>query len=338
VTDRLFLAPFQGIVGKRPPWWMLRQAGRYLPEYWQVRNRASGFLGLCFTPELAAEVTLQPIRRFGMDAAIVFSDILVIPHALGQKVSYVQGEGPKLEPIAVDRLEARGAAERLAPVYETIGRVRAALPPETALIGFAGSPWTVATYMVEGGSSREHAKIKHQALADPLSFARLIDRVVTSTIDYLRRQADAGVDALQLFESWAGILSEPMFRRWIIEPSRRIVEGIRATHPKMPIIGFPRAAGALIQVYADETQVDAINLDQMVPLSWARSAMPTKVLQGNLDPAVLVAGGQALDDEVRRILDAMADRPFVFNLGHGIVPETPPENVARVAELIKARG
>jgi uroporphyrinogen decarboxylase len=338
VTERPFLAPFKGISGSRPPWWMLRQAGRYLPEYWEVRNRSKGFLDLCFTPELAAEVTLQPIRRFGMDAAIVFSDILVIPHALGQSVSFVQGEGPKLEPIAVERLEARGAGERLKPVYETIRRVRAALPPEKALIGFAGSPWTVATYMVEGGSSRDHARIKHLAIFDPLTFARLIDRVVTSTIDYLRRQADAGVDALQLFESWAGILPEPMFRQWVIEPTKRIVEGVRATHPGIPIIGFPRAAGAMIATYAEETGVDAINLDPTVPIGWARSAIASKVLQGNLDPAILVAGGQMLDDEVARICDAMADRPFVFNLGHGIVPETPPDHVARVAELLKARG
>lgn len=338
MTHRPFLDPFKGIVAKRPPWWMLRQAGRYLPEYWEVRNRSKGFLDLCFSPELAAEVTLQPVRRFGMDAAIVFSDILVIPHALGQKVSFVQGEGPKLEPIDVDRLEARGAGERLAPVYETIRRVRLGLPKETALIGFAGSPWTVATYMVEGGSSRDHAKIRHLALSDPLSFARLIDRVVTASVDYLRRQADAGVDALQLFESWAGILPEPMFRQWIIEPTKRIVEAIRATHASVPIIGFPRAAGAMMAAYAEETGVDAVNLDQMVPLGWARSAMPTKVLQGNLDPAVLVAGGQVLDDEVNRICDAMAERPFVFNLGHGIVPETPPAHVARVAELLKARG
>lgn len=338
MTERPFLAPFRGIANARPPWWMLRQAGRYLPEYWEVRNRTKGFLDLCFTPELAAEVTLQPIRRFGMDAAIVFSDILVIPHALGQRVSYVQGEGPKLEPIEVDRLEARGAGERLSPVYETIRQVRAALPPDKALIGFAGSPWTVATYMIEGGSSREFARIKHLALSDPLTFARLIDRVVTSTIDYLRCQADAGVDALQLFESWAGILPEPMFRQWVIEPTRRIVEGVRATHPDIPIIGFPRGAGAMIATYADETGVDAINLDPTVPIGWARTAMGSKVLQGNLDPAVLVAGGSTLDDEVGRICDAMADRPFVFNLGHGIVPETPPDHVARVAELLRARG
>ena len=338
MSQRPFLDPFKGIVAKRPPWWMLRQAGRYLPEYWEVRNRSKGFLDLCFSPDLATEVTLQPVRRFGMDAAIVFSDILVIPHALGQKVSFVQGEGPKLEPVDVDRLEARGAGERLAPVYETIRRVRAALPAETALIGFAGSPWTVATYMVEGGSSRDHARIKHRALADPLTFARLIDRVVTATIDYLRRQADAGADALQLFESWAGVLPEPMFRQWVIEPTKRIVEAIRATHPDMPIIGFPRAAGAMIVIYAAETGVDAINLDQMVPLGWARTAIGAKVLQGNLDPSVLVAGGSTLDDEVRRICDAMADRPFVFNLGHGIVPETPPAHVARVAALLKERG
>jgi uroporphyrinogen decarboxylase len=338
MTDRPFLAPFKGVVRPRPPWWMLRQAGRYLPEYREVRSRARTFLDLCFSPDLAAEVTLQPIRRYGMDAAIVFSDILVVPHALGQSVSFVQGEGPKLEPIAVDRLKARGAGERLAPVYETIRRVRAVLPPETALIGFAGSPWTVATYMVEGGSSREFARVKHQAIADPLTFARLIDRVVTASIDYLRRQVDAGADALQLFESWAGVLSEPMFRTWVVEPTRRIVEGVRATHPDVPIIGFPRGAGALVPIYAEETGVDAVNLDQMVPLAWAGSTLGAKVLQGNLDPLVLVAGGSTLDDEVRRICDALAGRPFVFNLGHGIVPETPPEHVARVAELLKARG
>ncbi|MSP48482.1 MAG: uroporphyrinogen decarboxylase [Alphaproteobacteria bacterium] len=338
MTERPFLAPFKGIVRTRPPWWMLRQAGRYLPEYREVRSRSKDFLDLCFTPELAAEVTLQPIRRFGMDAAIVFSDILVIPHALGQSVSFLQGEGPKLEPIALERLESAGAGERLAPVYETIRRVRAALPDETALIGFAGSPWTVATYMIEGGSSRDFAKIKQLAVSDPLTFARLIDRVVIATSDYLRRQVEAGVDALQLFESWGGVLSEPMFRQWVIEPTRRIVDDIRTTYPAIPIIGFPRAAGALIAAYAAETGVDAINLDPTVPVAWAKTAMESKVLQGNLDPMVLVAGGQALDDEVRRILDGFADRPFVFNLGHGIVPETPPDHVAHVAELLRERG
>jgi uroporphyrinogen decarboxylase len=338
VSDRPFLAPFAGIAASRPPWWMLRQAGRYLPEYWEVRNRANGFLDLCYSPELAAEVTLQPIRRFGMDAAIVFSDILVIPHALGQRVSYVQGEGPKLEPIAIEALEPDGAGERLSPVYETIRRVRAALPAEKALIGFAGSPWTVATYMVEGGSSRDFARIRHQAIATPEDFGRLIDKLVIATIDYLDRQARAGVDALQLFESWAGVLPEPMFRRWVIEPTRRIVEAMRSRHPAMPIIGFPRGAGALIAAYAAETGVDAINLDPTVPIGWARSAMSATVMQGNLDPLVLVAGGRVLDDEVNRICDGFAGHPFVFNLGHGIVPETPPAHVARVAELLRARG
>jgi len=337
VTERPFLAPFRGIASTRPPWWMLRQAGRYLPEYWEVRNRAKGFLDLCYSPELASEVTLQPIRRFGMDAAIVFSDILVIPDALGQRVSYVQGEGPKLEPIAVEALNPEGAGERLAPVYETIQRVRAALSEEKALIGFAGSPWTVATYMVEGGSSREFARIRHQAIAEPQAFGRLVDKLVVATIDYLDRQARAGVDALQLFESWAGILPEPMFRKWIVEPTQRIVDALRARHPSLPIIGFPRAAGALITTYAEETGVDAISLDLTVPVRWARSTMPSKVMQGNLDPLVLVAGGRVLDDEVRRICDAFAGHPFVFNLGHGIVPETPPDHVARVAELLRAR-
>ena len=338
MSDRPFLDVFKGVVRPHPPWWMLRQAGRYLPEYWEVRNRTKGFLDLCFTPELAAEVTLQPVRRFGMDAAIVFSDILVIPHALGQKVSFVQGEGPKLVPVEVDALYADGAGERLSPVYETVRRVRAALPAETALIGFAGSPWTVATYMIEGGSSREFSKIKRMAVSDPVTFGRLIDAVITASVDYLSRQIVAGADAIQLFESWAGILSEPMFRRWVIQPTRRIVTAIRARHPGIPIIGFPRGAGAMIATYAAETGVDAINLDQMVPLSWAKEAMPAKVLQGNLDPVVLVAGGRILDDEVRRICDEMAGRPFVFNLGHGIVPETPPDHVRRVAELLKERG
>jgi uroporphyrinogen decarboxylase len=338
VIDRPFLSPFKGIAAGRPPWWMLRQAGRYLPEYWEVRNRAKGFLDLCYSPELAAEVTLQPITRFGMDAAIVFSDILVIPHALGQQVSYVQGEGPKLEPIAIEALTADGAGERLSPVYETIARVRSALPKETALIGFAGSPWTVATYMIEGGSSRDFARIKHQAIAEPANFGRLVDKLVIATIDYLDRQAAAGVDALQLFESWAGVLPEPMFRNWVIEPTRRIVDALRARHPSLPIIGFPRGAGALIAAYAAETGVDAVNLDPTVPIGWARSSMPSKIMQGNLDPLVLVAGGSILDDEVRRICDAFAGHPFVFNLGHGIVPETPPAHVARVAELLRMRG
>ncbi len=338
MSSRPFLDVFKGLVRPRPPWWMLRQAGRYLPEYWEVRNRTKGFLDLCFTPELAAEVTLQPVRRFGMDAAIVFSDILVIPYALGQGVSFVQGEGPKLGPLEVDALYADGAGERLSPVYETVRRVRAALPSETALIGFAGSPWTVATYMVEGGSSREFARIKGLAARDPQTFGRLIDTVITATVDYLGRQIVAGADAIQLFESWAGVLSEPMFRRWVIQPTRRIVTAVRARHPEIPIIGFPRGAGAMIAAYAEETGVDAINLDPTVPVAWAKAAMPSKVLQGNLDPVVLVTGGQMLDDEVRRICDALADRPFVFNLGHGIVPETPPEHVARVAELLRERG
>ena len=338
MAERALLEVFKGTIRQRPPWWMLRQAGRYLPEYWEVRNRTKGFLDLCFTPELAAEVTLQPVRRFGMDAAIVFSDILVIPHALGQGVSFVQGEGPKLAPVEVDALYADGAGDRLSPVYETIRRVRAALPTETTLIGFAGSPWTVAAYMVEGGSSREFARVKGLAVRDPKTFGRLIDAVITATVDYLSRQIVAGADVIQLFESWAGILSEPMFQRWVIQPTRRIVTAVRARHPEIPIIGFPRGAGAMIARYADETGVDAINLDQMVPLSWAKDAMPSKVLQGNLDPVVLVAGGQVLDDEVRRICDAFAGRPFIFNLGHGIVPETPPAHVARVAELLKERG
>jgi uroporphyrinogen decarboxylase len=345
MSEKPFLAAFKGAVPAspparlppRPPWWLMRQAGRYLPEYRALRKSVPGFLDLCFTPELAAEVTLQPVRRFGMDAAILFSDILVVPHALGQEVRFLEGEGPKLTPIEPKALRPDGAADRLAPVYETVKRVRAALPAEVALIGFAGAPWTVATYMVEGGSSRDFAKVKQLAVADPDRFALIVEAVVTATIDYLDRQVRAGADALQIFETWSGVLSEPQFEKWVIAPTRRIVAAVRAQHPAIPIIGFPKGAGALLPRYAQATGVDGIGLDTNAPLAWARGAMGSRVLQGNLDPVVLLAGGQILDDEIDRICDAMAGHPFVFNLGHGVIKETPPEHVARVGEKLRAR-
>jgi len=337
MSEKPFLSAFKGAAPASPPWWLMRQAGRYLPEYRALRKSVPGFLDLCFTPELAAEVTLQPVRRFGMDAAILFSDILVVPHALGQEVRFLEGEGPKLTPIEPRDLQPAGAADRLSPVYETVKRVRAALPAETALIGFAGAPWTVATYMVEGGSSRDFAKIKQLAVADPDRFAQIVEAVVLATIDYLDRQVQAGADALQIFETWSGVLSEPQFEKWVIAPTRRIVAAVRARHPAIPIIGFPKGAGALLPRYAQATGVDGLGLDTSMPLAWARAATGSTLLQGNLDPVVLLAGGRILDDEIDRICDAMAGHPFVFNLGHGVIKETPPEHVARVGEKLRAR-
>ena len=320
----------------RPPWWLMRQAGRYLPEYRALRARAEDFVGFCLTPALAAEATLQPVRRFGMDAAIVFADILLVPRALGQRVAFDDG-GPKLEPIAdnasVAALRRDGMAD-LDPVCETLRRCRRDLPPETALIGFAGSPWTVATYMVEGGASRDFARVKGWAYRDPDGFAALIERIGDATIVYLKAQIAAGADCVQLFDSWAGILSESGFERWVIGPTRRIVAALKASFPAVPIIGFPRGAGILVARYAAETRVDAVSLDTGVPLGRAGELIPQRVLQGNLDPVALVAGGTAMEREVRRIREALAGRAHIFNLGHGVLPQTPPENVAALGRLL----
>jgi uroporphyrinogen decarboxylase len=315
------------------PIWLMRQAGRYLPEYRALRGSVGGFLELCLAPELAAEVTLQPVRRFGMDAAILFSDILIVPYGLGQKLEFREGEGPVLEPIRtradLARLAAAGSLDRVGAVFETVRRVRASLAEDTALIGFAGSPWTVATYMVEGGGSRDFAAVKRFAYGDPDGFAELIARIEMATLTYLEGQIAAGVHALQLFDSWAGVLAEDAFRRWVIAPTRRLVERLKATHPGIPVIGFPRGAGLLYRAYVEETGVDAVGLDTTVPLGAARE------LQGNLDPLLLVVGGAALDEAARTIVTALAAGPFVFNLGHGIVPETPPDHVSRLVEIVR---
>jgi uroporphyrinogen decarboxylase len=321
-----------------PPWWLMRQAGRYLPEYRALRARARDFLDLCLTPALAAEATLQPVRRFGMDAAILFADILLVPHALGQQVGYGD-EGPVLAPIAESAglagLRLDGVASRLEPVCETIRLCRAALPTETALIGFAGSPWTVATYMVEGGASKDFRLIKSWAYRDPNGFAALIELLIEATIDYLSAQITAGAEALQLFDSWAGILSEIGFERWVIDPTRKIVDALKQRFPDVPIIGFPRGAGLLYERYAAETGVDAISLDTTVPLGFARDRLqPRLAVQGNLDPVLLVVGGTALAQAVRELRTALGGGPFVFNLGHGVLPQTPPENVAALARLL----
>lgn len=323
-----------------PPFWLMRQAGRYLPEYREIRQRVGGFLDLCFNPELAAEVTLQPVRRFGMDAAILFSDILVVPYALGQDVAFKEGEGPVLKPIRspADLRALSGArpAQRLAPICETVRRVRRELPSKVALIGFAGGPWTVATYMVEGGSSRDFERVKLWALAAPDEFQVLIDLLVEATIDYLSAQIDAGAEIVQLFDSWAGVLAESEYRRWVIAPTQRIVASIRRRHPGIPVIGFPRLSGFLYRAYFAETGVTAIGLDTTVPMAAARDTLqPMGPVQGNLDPLVLVAGGPAMQASVRALLAALKEGPFIFNLGHGIVPATPPEHVAQLADLIR---
>lgn len=324
----------------RPPFWLMRQAGRYLPEYRAIRERVGGFLDLCYAPALAADVTLQPVRRFGTDAAILFSDILVVPHALGQRLEYVEGEGPRLEPVAdgaaLGRLSAARLHAVLAPVYDTVARVRADLPKDVALIGFAGAPWTVACYMVEGGGSKDFAAVRRFAWADPAGFGALIDLLVEVTAGYLLRQIAAGAEAVQLFDSWAGVLPERGFRRWVIEPTRRLVARLKAEAPDVPVIGFPRGAGLLYEGYGTATGVDALGLDSMVPLGVARTVLqPRLPVQGNLDPVALLVGGKVMTGEARAILAALAGGPFVFNLGHGVLPETPPDHVATLATLIR---
>ncbi|MGK2285406.1 uroporphyrinogen decarboxylase [Pedomonas sp. V897] len=322
-----------------PPVWLMRQAGRYLGEYREVRARAGSFLDLCYTPDLAAEVTLQPIRRFGFDAAILFSDILVVPHALGQTLWFAEGEGPRLAPrMAETALEAlTPAPERLEPVLETVRQVKAALPPEVTFIGFAGAPWTVATYMVEGRGSRDQATARSMAYQEPERFGQLIDAIVDQTISYLLGQIAAGVEVVQIFDSWSGTLSPEQFRAWVIAPTRRIVDAIREKHPGFPVIGFPKGAGAKLVEYARETGVSAVGLDETVDPAWANAALPKGLpVQGNLDPLALRAGGAALDRAVDAIREALDGRPHIFNLGHGILPDVP---VAHVEQLLsRLRG
>jgi len=322
-----------------PPWWLMRQAGRYLPEYREIRARAHDFVELCLTPELAAELTLQPIRRYGMDGAILFSDILMLPYALGQKLAFHEGEGPVLEriedPGGVARLDLGRIASALDPVFETARRVRGALDQRTTLIGFAGAPWTVATYMVEGGGSRDFRRIKSWAYRDPEGFDALIDLLSEATIDYLTGQIEAGVEVVQLFDSWAGILPEPALVRWVIEPTKRITAALKRRFANCPVIGFPRGAGVLHERYFRETGVDGIGVDTAVPLGYAhRTLQPHGTVQGNLDPVLLIVGGPALQEAVRNLRQSLGPGPYIFNLGHGVLPETPPENVQVLAGLL----
>jgi len=320
-----------------PPVWLMRQAGRYLPEYRALRERTPSFLDMCFTPALAAEATLQPVRRFRFDAAILFSDILVVPLALGQPVTFEAGDGPRLDTNALGHLHEWIDHAKLEPVYETISRVKQALAPEVTLLGFCGAPWTVATYMVAGRGTSDQAPARSLAYEDAQAFGRLIDQLVQASTEYLVRQFRAGVDAVQIFDTWAGVLPPAEFTRWCIEPVARMVNGVRAAIPGARVIGFPRGAGTSLPAYLAQTDVTAVGLDWMIDPAFARAHVPPDMaLQGNLDPLVLRAGGAALDAAVDKVMAAFAGRPFIFNLGHGILPDTPISNVERMLARVRA--
>lgn len=335
-VSKALLATLQGQSIQPAPLWLMRQAGRYLPEYRQLRERAGGFLELCLTPEFAAEATLQPIRRFGFDGAILFSDILIIAKALGRAVAFRDGDGPSLPPLTgVDGLMSQPDAAVLAPVYATLSNVKAALPPSTTLLGFAGGPWTVAAYAIDGSGRTQFTKARTLANDSPAALDAIITRLSDATAAHLIAQIDAGADAVQIFDSWAGLLPPEQFRRFVVAPTRQIVAAIHARHPQAPVIGFPRNAGPLYEAYFAETGVNALCVDQNVSLAQARTLQANGPVQGNLDPALLVAGGAALDRAVGDILAALCGRPFVFNLGHGILPETPLVHVERLVQLVR---
>lgn len=321
-----------------PPVWLMRQAGRYLPEYRALRADKGGFLELVYDSAAAAEITLQPLRRFGFDGSILFSDILIVPYALGQDLWFEAGEGPRLAPplheAAFDALTPR--KERLEAIYETVRRVKADLPPATTFLGFAGSPWTVATYMVAGQGSKDHNLARRMAYADPQRFGRIIESIIDLSVEYLAGQIEAGVEAVQLFDSWAGSLAPLEFEKWVIAPNRAIVDRLRDRCPGIPIIGFPKGAGAKLAAYAEGTGVDAIGLDETVDPHWADAVLPKALpVQGNLDPLALIAGGEALEKSVENILSAFADRPHIFNLGHGILPDTPIAHVELLLDFVR---
>lgn len=331
---------FVGRVEARPPVWLMRQAGRYLPEYRETRSSARDFLSFCYTPELAIEVTLQPIRRFGFDASIIFSDILVIPDALGQRVRFVEGEGPRLD--AIETPEALGALasvldeEKLQPVYEALRGVRAALPASTSLIGFCGAPWTLATYMIAGQGTPDQAPARLFAYQHRAAFVSLIETLTESCITHLTRQIEAGAEIVQIFDSWAGPLPLAEFEAWCLEPVARITQAIRARFPHVPVIAFPRAVAGSLRGFVERTGVQAISLDTAARLAEARAQLPDSIVtQGNLDPLVLISGGDALDRAVDDILAAAQGRPHIFNLGHGILPQTPIAHVERMLERIR---
>ena len=339
LADRPLLAVLRGERRDPPPIWLMRQAGRYLPEYRALRSEKGGFLELCYDPVAAAEITLQPIRRFGFDGAILFSDILVIPHALGQKLWFETGEGPRLAPPLIDgNFDALKAdRSKLDPIYQTVRRVVAELPPHTTMLGFAGSPWTVATYMVAGQGTKDQNPARRLAYRESFAFQRLIDAIVAATVTYLIGQIDAGVEAVQLFDSWAGSLAPDEFLRWVVAPNRAIVEQLRERRPGIPIIGFPKGIGEKLPLYARETGVDALGIDETIDPVWADGALPANLpVQGNLDPLCLLAGGEGLGNAVSRIRSAFSKRPHIFNLGHGILPDTPIVHVEQLLAMIRA--
>ena len=332
------LSVLKGGIPERIPIWLMRQAGRYLPEYRALRAAKGGFLELVYDADAAAEVTLQPLHRFGFDGAILFSDILIVPHALGQELRFAAGDGPRLSPPLVDAALAALTPDpaRLEPIYRTVEKVKARLPAETTLLGFAGSPWTVATYMVAGQGSRDQAEARRLAYADPGGFGAIVDAIAAMTVDYLSGQIRAGAEAVQLFDSWAGSLAPAQFERWVIAPTARIAAALKARHPDAAVIGFPKGAGAKLAAYARETGVDALGLDETIDPAWAARELPAGLpLQGNLDPVALLAGGAALENSVARILSSFDGRPHIFNLGHGIIKETPIAHVERLLELVR---
>ncbi len=334
----LLLDTLRGASCDRRPIWLMRQAGRYLPEYRTLRVEKGGFLALVYDESAAAEITLQPIRRFGFDGAILFSDILIVPYAMGQDLRFLASEGPQLSPRLIDAtlgsLEA--VPERLTPIYATVTRVRAALDPQRTLLGFAGSPWTVATYMVAGEGSRDQHEARAMAYRDPLAFQAIIDAITAVTVEYLAGQIAAGAEAVQLFDSWAGTLAPAEFARWVIAPNAAIVSALKAQFPHVPVIGFPKGAGEKLPAYARETGVDAIALDETIDPSWAAGVLPAGLaVQGNLDPLLLLAGGADLERQAHAILEAFADRPHIFNLGHGIGQFTPIEHVEQLLRIVR---
>ena len=334
----LLLDTLRGNNVRPRPTWLMRQAGRYLPEYRALRAEKGGFLALVYDSEAAAEITIQPIRRYGMDGAILFSDILIVPYAMGQDLEFLVGEGPHLSPRLVDTALSSLSAvpERLSPIYETVKLVRAALPADKTMLGFAGSPWTVATYMVAGEGSRDQHDTRSLAYRDPAAFQAIIDAITAVTIEYLAGQIMAGAEAVQLFDSWSGSLAPSEFERWVIAPNAAIVSAIRARFPDVPVIGFPKGAGEKLPAYARETGVDALGLDETIDPLWAHANLPAGLpVQGNLDPLLLIAGGEELERQTLRVLEAFADRPHVFNLGHGIGQTTPLEHVGQLLSLVR---
>jgi uroporphyrinogen decarboxylase len=337
-SEKLVMRVISGYKENRKPIWLMRQAGRYLPEYRALREKKGGFLELVYDSDAAAEITVQPVRRFGFDAAILFSDILIVPHAMGQALRFEAGEGPRLSPPLLDAaLDGLAAVPgRTEPIFRTVEKVKALLPAETTFLGFAGSPWTVATYMVAGQGSRDQADTRQLAYRDPRAFTVLIDAIIAATLDYLSGQVKAGVDAVQLFDSWSGSLSPAQFEQWVIAPTAALVAALKSRHPEVKIIGFPKGAGAKLASYAAATHIDVLGLDETVDPEWAAKTLPADLpLQGNLDPLALIAGGEALEKAVDRILSAFHGRPHIFNLGHGILPETPIAHVEHLLKLVR---